>query len=197
MTVAAPRRLLALVAALVASVLMAGTASGHAALVSSPPAEGARVATDQVRTVTLAFDDDLFAAKAQFGLADERGTTVATGRVGADVKTMTAAGRSLVAISCQGRRTAATSDGGTTRGVVRFVATAMTSAAESIFGGPSAPGGDGSTAAAASPPATPRPSGAPVPPSSPDSGGALAPITVAAAFIALVAVLLARRTRAA
>src|SRR5512141_462814 len=93
-TVPTSRRLLALVAALAASTLMAGTALGHAALVASSPAEGARVPSGQVRAVTLTFDDDLDATKSQFALVDEGGTTVATGRVGADPRTMTADGLS-------------------------------------------------------------------------------------------------------
>ncbi len=188
-TVTAPRRLLALVATVVASGLMAGTALGHAALMSSSPADGATVAADQVRTVTLTFDDDLDATRSQFQLVDGGGTTVAMGRVGADAKTMAADGLSLAPGSYEARWTAATSDGHITRGIVSFAVTATS--------GPSTSASDGSIAAIASSVPAADPPAALDPSPSPDPGSVVAPITAAAAFIALVAVLLARRSRAA
>lgn len=197
MTVTALRRLLALVAALLASVVMAGTALGHAALVSSSPAEGARVAADQVRSVTLTFDDELDAAKSQFELVDEGGTTVATGKVGADVRTMTADGLSLAAGSYEARWTAGTSDGHITRGILSFLATASASASPSAAGGSPAPPADASiTALAPSSPAASA-SSAPVASTSTNTNDVVVPIAAASAVIALVAVLAMRRTRAA
>ncbi|HEY5628419.1 MAG TPA: copper resistance CopC family protein [Candidatus Limnocylindrales bacterium] len=178
MTVTAPRRLLALVAALLAAGLLAGTALGHAALVSSSPADGATVTADQARSVTLTFDDALDPAKSHFELVNGSGATVATGKVGADAKTMTADGLSLDLDSYQARWTAAASDGDITRGIVSFTVSA------------SPVGGSASAVAAiaSSAPADPSPSS--------DSSSVMPPITAAAAFVLLVAVLLARRSRA-
>lgn len=177
-TVTAPRRLLALVAALLAAGLLAGTALGHAALVSSSPADGATVTADQARSVTLTFDDALDPAKSHFELVNGSGATVATGKVGADAKTMTADGLSLDLDSYQARWTAAASDGDITRGIVSFTVSA------------SPVGGSASAVAAiaSSAPADPSPSS--------DSSSVMPPITAAAAFVLLVAVLLARRSRA-
>jgi methionine-rich copper-binding protein CopC len=114
------RLLLAGTTAVATAWLLAGTVLGHASLVSSTPAEGSSVPISQATSVTLVFDDTLDPARSRFELVDGTGATVATGKVGADPRTMQATGLSLQWGAYQAKWTAVASDGDLTRGVVAF-----------------------------------------------------------------------------
>jgi methionine-rich copper-binding protein CopC len=180
--VTAARRPLALAAALALAALAAGTAFGHASLVSSTPAEGSTVAASQASTVTLTFDDNLNAAKSEFQLVDAGGSTVATGKVGAEPRAMTATALSLVPGAYQARWTAFASDGDLTRGIVSFTVVADGAAAAT----------GGAAAAQASP--DPASAGA----ADPSSGvGVAIPIVAGLVIVGVIAGVVLRRGRAA
>jgi methionine-rich copper-binding protein CopC len=180
---AATRRLVALVAALAIAALAAGTALGHASLVSSTPAEGSSVTASQASTVTLTFDDDLDAAKSDFQLVDAGGATVATGKVGGEPKAMTATALSLAPGAYQARWTAFASDGDLTRGIVSFTV---------VADGAAAAAGGASAAAPASPDA---PTGSAADPSG--GAGVAIPIVAGLVIVAVIAGVVLRRGRAA
>lgn len=183
MTPAAPRRLLALVAAVLFSGSVAGPALAHAALVSSTPADGTVLPIAGVTSVTLTFDDDLDAAKSRFELVNAAGTVVATGGVGSDPRTMTASGLVLEWGTYQARWTAVASDGDLTRGIVSF---------QTIQEGGASIGPSAASAATSSPaPAAGTTSGVGGSP-----GDVLLPIVAAAAIVSAVAVVVVRRGRA-
>ena len=172
------RRLTAILLGLAAAWLLAGPALGHASLVSSDPADGSAVPFPT--SITLTFDDDLDAAKSQFGVTDATGAVVATGHVtAADTKTMQATGLSLAWGACQVRWTAVASDGDLTRGTVSF--SVIQEGALSI-------------APAASAGAAP---GAPASSASSASGDVVLPIAAALVLVAVVGVVILRRSRAA
>ena len=184
MSPAVPRRVLAPAAAVLAMGLLAGPALGHASLVSSDPADGSAVPISQATSVTLTFDDDLDPAKSEFLLVDAAGATAATGHVGTDPKTMLASGLSLAWGAYQARWTAIASDGDLTRGIVSFQA--VGEGAVSI--GPSAAAPASGTATSASAPGT---SGAT------SASDVVLPTVAGLVLVAVVGVLVLRRSRSA
>jgi copper transport protein len=181
-TPAAPRRLLALAAALLLGAAGAGPALAHASLLSSTPTDGSTVTVSAAATVTLAFDNDLDATKSRFDLVDGAGSVVAAGRVGADPRAMTASGLALAPGAYQARWTAVASDGDLTRGVVGFRVVldgADPSAGAAIATPGASTGSPGSSVADGS------------------SSDVLVPILAAVAVISAAAVVLLRRGRGA
>jgi methionine-rich copper-binding protein CopC len=179
------RRLTAFPLAFAAAWLLAGPVLGHAALVSSDPADGSAVPFPS--SITLTFDDDLDAAKSQFQVIDATGAVVATGHVtAADTKTMAATGLSLAWGPCQVRWTAIASDGDLTRGTVSF--NVIQQGAVSIVPGASA----GATPGSPSPGASASTSGS----TAAASGDVALPIAAALVIVAVVGVVILRRSRA-
>jgi copper resistance protein C len=178
------RRLTAFLLGLAAAWLLAGPVLGHASLASSDPADGSSVPFPS--SITLTFDDDLDAAKSQFGVVDATGAAVATGHVSAsDAKTMQATGLSLTLGPCQVRWTAVASDGDLTRGTVSFtviqagaVSIEPTASTGAVSPSPAASdGGAGGVAAR--------------------SGDVVLPIAAALVLVAVVGVVILRRSRTA
>ena len=182
-----PRYLTALVLGIAASWMLATPALGHAALVSSDPADGSSVPFPT--TVTLVFDDTLDTAKSVFEVVDATGTVVGTGHATAgDAKTMRATGLSLTWGACQVRWTAIASDGDLTRGTVSFFV--IQAGAVSIGPGASA---DVSRVATS----TPTASGVPAAGVGPASGDVVLPIAAALVLVGAAGILVLRRGRAA
>jgi methionine-rich copper-binding protein CopC len=122
------RRLLVIAAALVVGAIAAPTAVlAHAALVSSTPADGARVSSAQAAVVALEFDEDLDPTRSTFEVVPGGGgDALATGGPSADdLKAMSVGGLALAPGSYEVRWTAwTTSDGHMTRGIVSFLVVA-------------------------------------------------------------------------
>jgi methionine-rich copper-binding protein CopC len=187
------RRLTALLLGIAAAWLLSVPALGHASLVSSDPADGSSVPFPT--TITLVFDDTLDAAKSQFEVIDATGAVAATGHVTAtDAKTMQATGLSLTWGQCQVRWTAMASDGDLTRGTVAFFV--IQQGAVSLGPGASA-GAAPTTLSTPGTASTPVPSGDAAGSVGPAAGDVVLPIAAALVLVAVVGVVILRRSRAA
>lgn len=198
------RRLLAIAAALVVGAIAAPTVLGHASLVSSTPADGARVSSSQAAVVALVFDEDLDPTRSLFEVVPGGGgDALATGTTGADLSSMSVGGLALPPGSYEARWTAwTTSDGHMTRGIVSF---------QVVADAPSAPAGSappsgaavasavasGSSSPAAGAGSSPAASAAPGnPPAAWNGGEVILPIVAGLVIVIVLAVGLLRPGKA-